>query len=78
MNYKQQIAAGMSFLSVIGGAVTVWKGGVYYGKSTLNQYFSKRFLSDLFPFLKLSLVTELLSSMHSLELETNFSEKDGI
>ena len=50
MNYKQQIAAGMSFLSVIGGAVTVWKGGVYYGKSTFDQYFSKRFLYDLFHF----------------------------
>ena len=78
MNYKQQIAAGMSFLSIVGGAVSVWKGGIYYGKSNLDQYFRKRFLSDPFLFLKLNLVTELSSSMHSLELVTKFSEKDGI
>ena len=36
MNYRQQIMAGMSFLSLVGGAATLWKGGIYYGKSSLD------------------------------------------
>ena len=48
MNYKQQIAAGMSFLSIVGGAVSVWKGGIYYGKSNLDLTLGNDFYLTLF------------------------------
>ena len=47
MNYRQQIMAGMSFLSLVGGAATLWKGGIYYGKSNLDWSISNGLFDDV-------------------------------
>jgi len=34
MNYKQQIMAGSSVIGTCFMLMSLWKGGIYYGKST--------------------------------------------